>query len=57
MITARLDQSAAALARSLADKAESLGRSVAENRFRHRRSDGGRWRKAALLWPLFQGER
>lgn len=42
-----------ALTARLADKAERLAAALAESALRARRHDPARWRKAALLWPLF----
>ena len=41
------------LVAGLAAKAEAFGRAAAETRQRAARSDPARWRRAALLWPLF----
>jgi hypothetical protein len=41
----------------LAAKAEALCRAAAETRRRSARSDPVRWRRAALLWPLFAKDR
>ena len=41
----------------LTAKAETLARAAAENRLRAARSDPARWRRAALLWPLFTRNR
>ncbi len=38
---------------SLAGKARALAEAHAEHSVLARRSDPTRWRKAALLWPLF----
>jgi len=45
----------AALAERLTRRAASLATSRGESRLRARRRDGGQWRRAALLWPLFSG--
>jgi hypothetical protein len=41
----------------LAAKAEALAGAAAETRRRAARSDPARWRRAALLWPLFTRNR
>ena len=41
----------------LTAKAATLARAAAENRLRAARSDPARWRRAALLWPLFTRNR
>jgi hypothetical protein len=40
-------------ARRLARKARALAAAFAEARLRERRGDAARWRRPALLWPLF----
>ena len=52
MIRARLGRSGGFAAR-LTAQAERLTEAAAENALRARRADPGRWRRAALLWPLF----
>jgi hypothetical protein len=47
----------ARLVARLAAKAEALARAAAENRRRAARADPARWRRAALLWPLFAKDR
>ena len=46
----------AALAGQLTHRAATLAAARAERRLRARRKDGGQWRRADLLWPLFAGE-
>ena len=41
------------LAARLADKAQRLGEASAARRALARRDDDRRWRKPALLWPLY----
>lgn len=53
MISATPDPAFASLAARLADKARLLAEARAETAVRAARSDAARWRKAALLWPLF----
>jgi hypothetical protein len=48
---------ASAFAARLADKAAQLAEAHGEIAFRARREDPSRWRRAALLWPLFAKER
>lgn len=43
----------AGLAARLIDRARLLGEAEAERMALARRDDPRRWRKAALLWPLF----
>lgn len=57
MIEAKLSQSTLALARRLAAKAGALGRSHAESHLGSQATPGAQWRKARLLWPLFEGIR
>jgi hypothetical protein len=53
MISAAVNSDLAALADRLAAKARTLAEAQAENAVLARRSDPVRWRRAALLWPLF----
>jgi hypothetical protein len=53
MISAAVNSDLAALADRLAAKARTLAEARAENSALTRLSDPLRWRKAALLWPLF----
>ena len=48
---------AGAFAVRLAAQAASLARARAETALRARRGDASRWRRAALLWPLFTKDR
>jgi len=41
----------------LTAKAEALVRAATESRRRAARADPARWRRAALLWPLFAKDR
>jgi len=52
MIEASPQPDFAALARRLADRAETLARARAEAMLLARRDDPRRWRRASLLWPL-----
>lgn len=47
------DSGFAALARQLAERAQTLARARGEMRLRARRKDPGRWRMPRLLWPTF----
>ena len=53
MISAAFNAASAALADRLAAKARALAEARTENAVLARRGDPLRWRKAALLWPLF----
>lgn len=53
MIEAEVHPPAAGFATSLARKAGALAEARAEDRARERKRDPWRWRRAALLWPLF----
>jgi len=53
MIEGKTRPDFAALARLLADRAETLARARAEEALLARRDDPHRWRRAQLLWPLF----
>lgn len=48
---------AATFASRLAAQATALARARAETALRARREDPSRWRRAALLWPLFAKDR
>lgn len=52
MIAARVSLAGGFAAR-LAAKARTLAQAATEDRWRERRNDPARWRRAALLWPLF----
>lgn len=56
MIEAKI-AAASAFAARLADKAAQLAEARGETALRARREDPSRWRRAALLWPLFAKER
>jgi hypothetical protein len=56
MIDARI-AAARAFAARLAGKAATLAEARVETALRARRNDPSRWRRAALLWPLFANER
>ncbi|QYJ07151.1 hypothetical protein [Qipengyuania flava] len=45
----------AALAERLTRRAATLAKAQGETRLRARQRDGGQWRRAGLLWPLFAG--
>jgi hypothetical protein len=47
----------AAFAARLTRKAQALAEARIETRLRERRHDPVRWRRAALLWPLFARDR
>ena len=53
MISATTRPDFAALAARLVAMARTLGEAQAEQTALARRGDPTRWRKAALLWPLF----
>lgn len=53
MITAKLDPDLAALAARLAGKAKALAEAQAQDALLGQTGSASRWRKAALLWPLF----
>ena len=53
MITAETRTDFAALTNRLVAKARTLGEAQAEQTVLDQRGDPLRWRKAALLWPLF----
>jgi len=53
MIEAGLAQSSRGLAARLTARAARLARAYGEMRLRERKADPIRWRRAALLWPLF----
>ena len=53
MIEARIDEASQGLVQRLADKAKAAAEAHAENAVREARHDPWRWRKASLLWPLF----
>jgi hypothetical protein len=53
MIVARLETRLESLAARLAHKAGALVQAQAEDARRSARADATRWRRAALLWPLF----
>jgi len=55
MITGRTESHE--LVARLTAKAETLARAAAESRRRAARADPARWRRAALLWPLFTRNR
>ena len=55
MIEARASSAAQSLTRRLTAKAAAIGRSHAESRLRSTAAHGTQWRKARLLWPLFEG--
>ena len=57
MITARSTPPESGFAARLAAKAGRLAEARAEARRRAADADPWRWRKPALLWPLFTGER
>ena len=44
------------LAARMAHRASRLAAARAASRLRARRRDGGQWRQAGLLWPLFTKE-
>ena len=53
MIAAQVESPPERLARQLAARAAALAAAHAESSARKRHGDPARWRKAALLWPLF----
>ncbi len=53
MISAETRPDFAALAARLVSRAKRIAEAQAEQATLARRSDPTRWRKAALLWPLF----
>lgn len=53
MITAKTEPDFAALAARLAGKAKALAEAQAQDARLGQTRSAGRWRKAALLWPLF----
>lgn len=53
MIAAKTEPGFDALAAELAVRARTLAEAATENAARARAGDPLRWRKAALLWPLF----
>lgn len=53
MITAKLDPDLTALGARLASKAKALAEAKVEDTRLGQTRSPGRWRKAALLWPLF----
>lgn len=55
LIDARSSRDPRLVAR-LTARASKLARAYAESRYRARRGDGWRWRKARLLWPLTGSE-
>jgi len=57
MIAAKLAGASGGLAARLADKAARLAEARGETLLRARRGDPSRWRRAALLWPLFAKDR
>ena len=53
MISAQVGFPAESLAARLEARAAALAAAHAESKAGERRGDPARWRKAALLWPLF----
>lgn len=53
MIRAEPDRSLTALADRLESRARDLAEAHAQQQRLARRRDARRWRRAALLWPLF----
>ena len=53
MIRARTDTAFARIAAGLIARARALGQARAASRALIARGDSRRWRRAALLWPLF----
>ena len=53
MIEAALTDSSGDFAAALAARAALLAKAYGEALLRERRNDPTRWRRAALLWPLF----
>ena len=53
MISASPEPGFGTLVERLAARAEALAQARSETLSAERRNDPGRWRKAALLWPLF----
>lgn len=57
MIAAKLAGASRDFAVRLADKAARFAQARGETLLRDRREDPSRWRRAALLWPLFVKDR
>ena len=57
MIEAKLSESSRDFAIRLAARATLLAKAYGERLLREGRGDPTRWRRAALLWPLFTKDR
>ena len=57
MIAGKIAEAGRTFAARLAAKAAALAEARTETALRARRADPSRWRRAALLWPLFAKDR